>query len=250
MLKRTSHARGAPSAAEQAPVEYPATNRLIEALPRANRAHLIAACATVDLVLGDILHEPGTPLRFAYFPLSGFISLLSSVDAHERLELGLIGDEGMHGASLVLDVAASDQCALVQGAGVALRIDATALRGELRRSPALRRVLSRYLHVLMSQQAQAAVCIRFHRIEQRLARWLLMTHDRAHTDTFFITHVFLASMLGVRREGVTEAAGALQAQGLIRYTRGHVTIVDQRRLEATACACYRHDRAAWQRWLG
>ena len=250
MSKRTSHARGASSAAAKLPVRHLAVNKLIQALPRADRARLIAACAPVDMVLGNTLYEPGTPLRAAYFPLDGFISLLSSTDGHARLELGLIGDEGMQGASLVLGVAESTQCALVQGAGPALRISATALRRELQRSAPLRSVLSRYLHVLMTQQAQAAVCIRFHLIEQRLARWLLMTHDRAHADTFLITHLFLASMLGVRREGVTEAAGTLQSQNLIRYTRGHVTIVDRRKLEAAACVCYQLDRAIWQKWLG
>lgn len=249
MSKRTSHVRPVPSAAEKTPVKHLAVNQLIEALPRADRVHLIAACATVDLVLGDILYEPGTLLRHAYFPLGGFISLLSATGGQVRLELGLIGDEGMHGTSLALGVAESNHCALVQGAGPALRIGAPALRRELQRSPALQRVLDRYLHVLMAQQAQALVCIGYHLIEQRLARRLLMAHDRAHADTFFITHRFLASMLGVRREGVTQAAGALQTQGAIRYRRGRVTIVDRHELEAGACGCYHHDRAIWQRWL-
>ncbi|MEO8747771.1 MAG: Crp/Fnr family transcriptional regulator [Rhodanobacter sp.] len=250
MTKSTPHARGAPSAAIKAPVNRQAVNQLIEALPSADRAHLVTACVSVELVLGDILYEPGTRLRYAYFPLGGFVSLLSATDGHAQLELGLIGDEGMHGASLALGVAESSQRALVQGSGPALRITTAAMRRELRHSPALRRLLGRYLHVLMAQQAQNAVCICFHLLEQRLARWLLMTRDRAHADAFLITHLFLASMLGVRREGVTEAAGALQKRGMIRYTRGRITITDRRALESAACVCYRHDRATWQRWLG
>ena len=249
MSAKTPHARGALFAAVTAPVKRPAINRLIEAPPRADRAHLVAACVTVELVTGDTLYEPGTPLRYAYFPLGGFISLLSVKDGHTQLELGRIGDEGMLGASLALGVSESHQSALVQGTGPALRIAADAFRRELKRSPALRRLLGRYLHVLMAQHAQAAVCVGFHLLEQRLARWLLMTHDRAHADTFPVTHLFLARMLGVRRVGVTQAAGALQARGLIRYMRGRVTIADRHGLEAAACGCYRHDRAIWQRWL-
>lgn len=249
MPKRTPHARGVGCAAIAAPVKYPAVNQLIEALPGADRAYLVAACVTVELVLGDILYEPGTRLRYAYFPLGGFISLLSAPDQSAQLELGLIGDEGMYGTALALGVAESDQCALVQGAGSALRITSAALRRELRHSTALRHLLGRYIHVLMAQQAQATVCVGFHLIEHRLARWLLMMHDRAHADMFLITHVFLANMLGVRRAGVTLAAGALQKQGLIRYARGHVTIANRRELESAACSCYRHDQAMWQRWL-
>lgn len=143
MLKKTPpRTRATACAVVPVPRKRPTVNKLIEALPRAERARLTAACATVELVLGDISYEPGTRLRHAYFPLDGFISLLSTTDPRAQLELGLIGDEGMHGASLALDVAASDQRALVQGAGPALRISVPALRCELRRSPVLRRACS------------------------------------------------------------------------------------------------------------
>lgn len=225
-------------------------NRLIAALPRADRARLLAACSTVELVLGEVLCEPGARLRHAWFPLDGFISLLNIAERHAQLEIGLIGDEGMFGLPLTLGAAVSSQRALVQGAGTALRIDAAALRRELQRSHALRRVLGLYAHVLMTQLAQIATCIGFHVVEQRLARWLLMTHDRARRDTFDITHAFLATMLGVRRVGVTEAASALQKKDLIRYSRGRVTIANRRGLEVAACGCYRSDRDTWQHWLG
>lgn len=249
--KKTSRARAAPAVVEKRPAEPVAVNLLIESLPRAERARLIAVSTRVDLVLGNILYEAGARLRYAYFPLDGFISLLSTIDPdpRERLELGLIGHEGMHGASLALGVTESNNRALIQGSGQALRISAAALRRELQRSSALKRMLDRYVYVLMTQQAQAAVCIGFHHIEQRLARWLLMTHDRAATDTFRITHIFLANMLGVRRVGVTQAAGALHKKGLIRYARGLVTITDRRGLEAAACGCYDLDLETWAQWM-
>lgn len=250
MSIKTSRVRGAPAAAVTAVVEHPPINQLIETLPRIDRTRLVGACAEVKLVIGDVLDEPGTRLRHAYFPLGGCISLLSVTGKRTQLELGLVGNEGMHGISLRLGEGESHQRALVQGTGPALRIGATAFRRELQRSPALKRVLDRYLHVLMAQQAQAAVCIGFHLLEQRLARWLLMTRDRARADTFPITHLVLASTLGARRAGITKAAGALQKQGMIRYKRGQLTITDRHGLEAAACSCYRLDRATWQRWLG
>lgn len=250
-LKKTSHAGIPLSPPTRHVAEHVTVNQLIESLPDADRARLRAASTTVDLVLGKTLYEANTPLRYAYFPINGFISILSSASPNprEQLEFGLIGNEGMHGVSLALGVSQSSHCALVQGSGHALRISATLLQRELRRCPALQRVLKRYLHVLMQQQAQAAVCIGFHHIDQRLARWLLMAHDRAHVSTFRITHSFLSRMLGVRRAGVTQAAGALQQQGFIRYTHGRVTITDRRGLEAAACACYVRDLQTWTQWL-
>ncbi len=238
------------SAEVNSPARFTVVNRLISALPAADRARLINSCTMVQLVLGNVLYEPGTQLRHAYFPLTGFISFLSGTDPQAQVELGLVGDEGMFGVALVLGIAEPHQYALIHGAGPALRITAAALRIELKRSPALQKRLLRYTHVRMAQQAQAAVCIKFHLLNQRLARWLLMTHDRAHADTFFITHLFLSRMLGVRRVGVTKAAGGLQKQNLIRYTRGQVTVTDRPGLEAVACNCYDLDRAIWEKWLG
>lgn len=225
-------------------------NRLLASLPRKDRAHLVAGCEDAALVLSEVLFEPGGRIRHVYFPVSGFVSLLSPVDQSTRLEVGLVGDEGMVGTPLVLGVAVSPLQALVQGAGHSLRMDAAAFRRELGLSEPLRLILNRYLFVRMTQLAQAAGCTRFHLVQARLARWLLMTQDRAHSDNFHITHEFLALMLGVRRAGVTKAATALQKARLIRYSRGNITVLDRAGLKDASCACYRSDRETYRRVLG
>jgi CRP-like cAMP-binding protein len=197
-----------------------------------------------------VLVEAGDPLRHAHFPTDGFVSLLSPIGGSARLEVGLVGDEGMVGTPLVLGVATSPLTALVQGTGHCLRIGAADFRAELARSPSLQGVLDRYVFVRMTQLAQAAGCTRFHLVEARLARWLLMTQDRAHSPRFHITHEFLAAMLGVRRAGVTKAATSLQKLGLIRYSRGNIEVLDRRGLVAASCACYRSDRDTYTRVLG
>jgi CRP-like cAMP-binding protein len=159
----------------------------------------------------------------------------------------MIGREGMFGAQLALNVATQPLHALVQGAGPAWRITTSAFSQELKQCAALQGTLHRYLYVLMSQLAASAACIRFHPIDARLGRWLLMMHDRAHADSFFVTHEFLAFMLGVRRVGVTLAAGALQRRGLIEYSRGRVTVLDRKGLQAVTCSCYAADRQIYAR---
>jgi CRP-like cAMP-binding protein len=221
-------------------------NRLLAALPRKDRQHFVGGCKEVDLVLSDILFEPGDRLKHVYFPTTGFVSLLTPIDGSTRLEVGLVGDEGMVGTPLVVGVAISPLQALVQGSGLSLRIDAAAFRHELARSAALRLLLDRYIFVRMTQLGQTAACTRFHLVEARLARWLLMTQDRAHSDALHITHEFLALMLGVRRAGVTKAAIALQELQLIRYNRGNIAILDRPGLMATSCSCYRIDRETYQ----
>lgn len=224
-------------------------NRLIQLLPRADRTHLLAACEPAMLTLSEVLCEPGKPTRHVYFPTEGFISLVTLVVGHPGLEVGMVGREGMVGAQLALGVATSPLHALVQGSGSALRIGTKAFRGELARSAALQRQMNRYLYVLMAQLATSAACLRFHLIGPRLARWLLMMQDRAHADIFRVTHEFLAYMLGVRRVGITAAAGALQRLGLIEYKRGEMTVLDRHGLEHAACTCYAADRRSYDELL-
>jgi CRP-like cAMP-binding protein len=222
-----------------------AENELIAGLPRRDRTRLLAICEPVDLVLSEVLCERGGPTRHVYFPVDGFISLITQVDAHPGLEVGMVGREGMLGVQLTLGVAVEPLRAVVQGAGAAWRIGAPPFRRELARSTALQAGLRRYLSVLMAQLASSAACLRFHLIGPRLARWLLMSQDRAHSERFHVTHEFLAYMLGVRRVGITVAAGDLQRQGLIAYHRGELTVLDRDGLEAAACSCYGTERQTY-----
>ena len=221
------------------------SNQLIARLPNAARGRLGAIGQLVDLPLSQILGEAGAPTKHVHFPIDGFVSLLAQVDSEHVIEVGIVGREGMLGIHLALGVSSEPLKSLVQGQGQALRIDAAAFRRELAASPALRATLDRYVYVLLSQHARAAACLRFHMIEERLARWLLMSQDRARSNVFQLTQEFLAYMLGVRRVGVTVAAGELQRRGLIAYERGEMTIVDRPGLELAACSCYASDRAVY-----
>jgi CRP-like cAMP-binding protein len=227
-----------------------ADNRLLAALPRPDQQRILAQCDHVELVADEVLHEAGAVQRYAYFPTGGFISLVTPLDATAGLEVNLVGSEGMVGDSILLDVPVSPLHHLVQGSGGALRLSAAAMRRELERSSSLRRRLNRYAYVKMNQIAQTAACIRFHVVEARLARWLLMRHDRAPGDEFHATHEFLAYVLGVRRVGITQAATSLQRRRLISYSRGNIRILDRRGLEAASCACYFSATALYDRILG
>ncbi|MEP7097331.1 MAG: Crp/Fnr family transcriptional regulator [Dokdonella sp.] len=229
--------------------QAPPANRLLECLSRSDRQRLIAQCDEIELVESHVLCEPGDRIRHVYFPIGGFISLITPIDQNAGFEVGLVGCEGVLGVSLVLGVAVAPQRALVQGAGSALRMPAAAFRRELAHSASLRRVLDRYLYVLMCQLAQTGACTRFHLLEPRLARWLLMSHDRTSGDSFHLTHEFLGFMLGMRRAGITVAAGALQKLDLISYVRGAITIRDRAGLEAAACPCYQIDCESYARML-
>jgi hypothetical protein len=224
-------------------------NSLIELLPRKDRGHLLGRCEPVELRLEQVLSEGGKTMRYAYFPTNSFISLVTPIDGSPVLEVGMVGNEGMLGAHLALGVPLAPLHSIVQGAGTALRIGSIPFGRELERSPALRRCLNRYVYVLMTQFAASAACLRFHQIGPRLARWLLMTQDRAHADSFRVTHEFLAYMLGVRRVGITAAASSLQRQGLIKYRRGELAVLDRSGLEAAACGCYSLDRQAYTKLL-
>lgn len=202
-------------------------NRLIEDLPLADRRALLAVCEPFELVMEEVLIERGQVTRHVYFPIDGFVSLVTQVDSHEALEVGVVGREGMVGINL------------------ALGVPAPAFARQLADSTALRRSLHRYVHVLMAQQSESAACLRFPQIGPHLARWLLMTHDRAYSDRFHVTHEFLAYMLGVRRVGITTAAMGLQRRGLIAYSRGEVVVLDRAGLEVAACVCYATDRQTY-----
>ena len=225
-------------------------NQLLMSLPQPLRGRLLARLEPVELRMEQVLSRPGERMRHVFFPTQSFISLIVPLDGHAGLEVGLVGDEGMVGIASVLGIAVAPIQALVQGAGQAWRMETAAFIKEIRRSPPLQQLLNRYLYVTLIQLAQTAACTRFHLVEARLARWLLMTRDRAHADEFFITHVFLSHMLGVRRAGITRAAGALRNRDLIRYNRGVLTILDGAGLEKVACSCYATDKKDYTRMLG
>ena len=217
-----------------------ATNELLAALPAQELARFSAGLEPVQLTYGDILYEPGAPMHDVYFPNDCLVSLLTLVEGHRALEVGLVGREGMIGARLALGAATSSVRALVQGTGTAMRMKSDRFLKEFRRCPTLQRVLFQFTDTLMIQISQTAACNRFHIVEARLARWLLMTAERMASNQFHLTHEFLADMLGVRREGVTVSARALQQRKLISYRRGDITILDMAGLAATSCACYRY----------
>jgi len=221
-------------------------NQLLAALPAKERDRFLADCTLENLEFGTVLYEQGDQMRHVYFPIDGFISMLITVDRRFTLEVGMIGSEGMCGYALNLGGNVSSLRALVQGTGAAWRMNTAMFRRHLDTMPGLRQLLGRYVHVILGQLSQSAACLRFHVVEKRLARWLMMTQDRAHTDSFGVTQEFLAYMLGVRRSGVSTAAGILQARKLIHYTRGRMRILNRARLEAAACVCYRADLDAYR----
>lgn len=225
--------------------KIPITNFLLQQLPLPLHQRFMANCELVDLEFGTWLCEPEKKFEYAYFPLTGFISLITTIHPRHPLELGLIGNEGMLGSTLALGIDVIPLGALVQGAGTALRMERQQFKKELQESAILRENIHRYLYVTMRQLAQAAACLHFHDIEQRLARWLLMTHDRAHADDFDLTQDFLAAMLGVRRSGVTIAARELQMRKFIRYSRGKIHIISREGLESASCQCYTKDKNSY-----
>ncbi len=213
-------------------------NRLIAGLPPEERDRILAKCESVDLQVGESLCDAGEVFPYVYFPLTACVSLVTKVSGHPPLEMGLIGNEGMLGATLALGVEAVPLRALVQGSGTALRMTPDEFSLQLREISQLLPILNRYLYVISAQMAQTTACTRFHSVEERLARWLLMTHDRSHADYFHLTHEVLAGMLGVRRSGITIAAGALQLRELIEYSRGAIQVLDRNGLEDASCECY------------
>ena len=227
-----------------------ANNRLLAALPQQDREKLLSHCQQVELTFAEELYRAGELILHVYFPTEGFIALMMPGNDNAEVEVGLVGDEGILGSTLILGNHIAPFHAVVQGTGSALCITAEAFLHELEQSPALQLELKHYLSVSITQLGQTAACNRFHLVEARLARWLLMTQDRAHSNQFHLTHVFLAYILGVRRVGVTKAASSLLKQKLISYKRGDITILDRMGLEAISCECYQADKEIYQRILG
>lgn len=211
---------------------------------------MLDACEPAELEVGQVLGTPGSRARYAYFPTDSYVALVAPIDDRASLEVSLVGNEGMIGTCMLLGVAAAPLRAVVQGAGPAWRIERSAFRRELEYSRVLHETLNRYVYVLIRQLAQTAACTRYHLLEPRLARWFLMTRDRANSNEFHATHAYLAVMLGVRRAGVTRAASSLQERKLIQYSRGNVQIVDRHALEAVACGCYLADKSSYASVFG
>jgi CRP-like cAMP-binding protein len=216
----------------------PIANKLLAALPKKEYQALRSQLEEIPLVFEEILYKPEDLISDIYFPNHGYISLLAGLNERSSLEVGLVGREGVLGLTVFMGVSASQNRAVVQGAGSAMKMNATAFRREINNGGALPRVLRRYTHSLLTQITQTAVCNQFHSIEARLARWLLLTQDRMEHDEFELTQEFLSNMLAVRREGVNKAASRLQKRNLIRYSRGHLKVLDRAGLEATSCGCY------------
>ena len=214
------------------------SNTLIDSLPIGEREPFRSLCEPFEMEFGAVLCEAELPYEHAYFPLSGSISLVSGLHDHNPFEMGLIGQEGMLGATLLLGINPAPIQAVVNAPGEALRITVERLQRQLCDSPGLRNVLSRYLYMRLVELSLVGGCVRYHRIEQRLARALLLAHDRMREGTFYLTHGYLADMLGVRRSSITIAAGDLQDRKLISYTRGNIRILDRPGLEAMSCECY------------
>lgn len=222
----------------QVAYQVPVANRLLAALPEKDYQLLLACLEPVTLSFGEVLYRPNEPIQHVYFPTESLVSLLSLAEGHEALEVGLVGREGMLGTPLALGVKDSPVRTVVQVGGMALRMTTADFRRQFEQDAALQREVYRYIYELMIQMTQTAACNRFHQVEARLARWLLMTRDRLRSNQFHLTQELLANMLGVRRVGVTKAAGALRERKLISYNRGEITILDGYGLEEAACQCY------------
>ena len=216
----------------------PVANRLLAALPRKEYERLLPELEQVTMPFAEVLYEPGERIRHVYFPNDSIVSLLAEVADGSTLEVGLVGNEGVAGISVFMGVDTSPLRAIVQGSGTAMRLTASVLRKESERVGQLHRLLHLYAHSLLTQVSQSAACNRFHVVDARLARWLLMTGDRLGTNEFRLTQDFISNMLGVRREGVNKAAGVLQKNALINYSRGQIKILNRAGLEAASCECY------------
>lgn len=225
-------------------------NRLVAVLPAESRVLFLDHCELVDLNRQDVLTLAGQTTDYAYFPIDSFIASILKLEDASDVQFGLTGNEGMVNVSLVLGISVASTTSVVQGAGRAYRISQHDLQEQLKTTPGLRDVLHNYVALRMDQMAQNMACASCHSVEQRLARWLLMVQDRAHSSELLLTHEVLAFMLGVRRESVTQAASSLQKQALISYSRGDIMLLDEPGMKAVACECYQTNLAIYERAMG
>jgi CRP-like cAMP-binding protein len=228
----------------------PTQNRLLAALPREEYERILPHLCHVSFKLGEVVYESGGQMEHIYFPTTAIISLLYTMENGASAEMGMAGNEGLVGVALFMGGNTMPNRAVVQSAGGAVRMKAQVLRDEFARGGAFQRLLLRYTQALLTQMSQTAVCNRLHAIEQQLCRWLLLSRDRLGSDELVMTQELIANMLGVRREGVTAAAGRLQDGGLISYVRGRIQILDRPGLEAAVCECYRVVKDEYDRLLG
>jgi CRP-like cAMP-binding protein len=227
----------------------PRQNRLLAALPDGEWARWLPQLEAVDLPLGKVLYESGSKLTHVYFPTSSIISLLYVMEDGASAEIAVVGHEGIVGISLFMGGGSTPSRAVVQSAGKGFRLNASLMLQEFNRAGPVLHLLLRYTQALITQMAQTAVCNRHHTLDQQLCRWLLLSLDRLQSDELVMTQELIANMLGVRREGVTEAAGHLQKAGLIRYQRGHIKVLDRHKLEQRACECYAVVKREYDRLL-
>lgn len=229
--------------------DEPRANQLLAALPADAYAHFSRHLEPVPMLLGDVLNEPGHVIRYAYFPTTAVVSLLNVMQDGAATEVAVVGYEGVVGTSLIMGGETAPSRSVVHGAGHGFRIKAQLLKDEFTRAGPMQHLLLRYTQALLTQMAQTAVCNRHHSVDQQLCRWLLLNLDRLHTNRLEMTQELMAHILGVRREGITAAAGALQREGLIEYRRGHIVALDRPGLEARVCECYATVRSEYDRLL-
>lgn len=223
-------------------------NRLLAALPAQGRTGLLARCDLVELKPHSVVLAAGEPMRHAWFPVEGFVSLVLPLEGAQPMEIGLVGNEGMFNTSLVLGTDCSAFSCRAQGAGRAFRLAKDALQPLMAQDPQLAQLLQGYADVCHRQLARQAACLKHHSVGQRLARWLLMARDRAHASELFLTHETLALMISARRESVTQWARRLQWRGIVSYSRGYMMLLDEEALALTACPCYAADRQTYEDW--
>jgi CRP-like cAMP-binding protein len=227
----------------------PIQNGLLRALPATDRDRLAAELELIAMPLGDVLYESGSHMRHVYFPTTSIVSLLYVMEDGASAEIAIVGNEGMVGVALFMGGETTPSRAVVQSAGHAYRLKGQFIKDEFTKAASLQHLLLRYTQALLTQMAQTAVCNRHHSVDQQLCRWLLLSLDRLPTNKLSMTQELIANMLGVRREGVTEAAGKLQDKGLIHYSRGQITVLDRPRLEGQACECYEVVKKEFDRLL-